>query len=83
MIIELDRNPPGLGALLTGFGLHFLVHLVVNTGVSIGLWPTTGLPLPMVSFGGSSMIASGLALGCALAVSARRGPVFSAKAFEA
>ncbi|MCP4094559.1 MAG: rod shape-determining protein RodA [Planctomycetes bacterium] len=68
---------------LAGIGVHFLVHLCLNVGVTLGVWPTTGLPLPMVSFGGSSMIISGLAVGAAVAVGAERAPLFSAKAFEA
>ncbi|MHC4379918.1 MAG: FtsW/RodA/SpoVE family cell cycle protein [Planctomycetota bacterium] len=69
--------------VLAGTGIHFLVHLLLNVGVTLGVWPTTGLPLPMVSFGGSSMMASGLALGIALVVGASRAPLFSARAFEA
>jgi len=77
------RRDPFQRLVLAGIGLHFLVHLVLNVGVSIGLWPTTGLPLPMVSFGGSSMIVGGMALGIALVVSATRGPVFHPEAFRA
>ncbi len=69
--------------VLAGIGSHFLIHLVLNVGVTLGVWPTTGLPLPLVSFGGSSMIVSGLALGLALAVSADREMDLSSKAFEA
>lgn len=69
--------------VLAGIGIHFLVHLLLNVGVTLGVWPTTGLPLPMVSFGGSSMMASGLALGIALVIGATRAPLFSARAFEA
>lgn len=69
--------------VLAGTGIHFLVHLLLNVGVTLGVWPTTGLPLPMVSFGGSSMMASGLALGIALVIGATRAPLFSARAFEA
>lgn len=69
--------------VLAGIGSHFLIHLILNAGVTMGVWPTTGLPLPLISFGGSSMIVSGLALGLALAVSANRDLVLSSKAFEA
>ncbi|MGB0953801.1 MAG: FtsW/RodA/SpoVE family cell cycle protein [Planctomycetota bacterium] len=69
--------------LLAGIGVHFLVHLSLNVGVTLGVWPTTGLPLPMVSFGGSSMMASGLAIGLAVVMGATRAPLFSNRAFEA
>lgn len=68
---------------LAGVGMHFLIHLSLNVGVTLGVWPTTGLPLPMISFGGSSMMASGLALGLAVVVGATRAPLFSSRAFEA
>jgi len=69
--------------VMAGVGIHFLIHLSLNVGVTLGVWPTTGLPLPMISFGGSSMMASGLALGLALVVGATRAPLFSSRAFEA
>ncbi|HEY3736010.1 MAG TPA: rod shape-determining protein RodA [Jatrophihabitans sp.] len=42
-----------------------------NVGMNIGLMPVTGLPLPFVSYGGSSMFAQGLAIGLLLAVRRR------------
>ncbi len=68
--------------VVAGVGVHFLDHLLLNVGVTLGLVPTTGLPLPMVSFGGSAMMASAAAIGLALAVSADRQPVFGDRAFE-
>lgn len=67
--------------VVAAVGVHFGIHLVINVGVTIGLLPTTGLPLPMVSWGGSSMMVSGLALGLALAAGASREPVFLDRAF--
>jgi rod shape determining protein RodA len=68
--------------VVAGVGMHFAVHLCLNVGVTLGVFPTTGLPLPMVSFGGTSMLVSGLAIGLALAVGASKAPVFSNRAFE-
>ena len=83
LLVRASRHrDPFTRLVISGVGIHFAVHLVMNVGVSTGLWPTTGLPLPMVSFGGTSMAVSGLILGLVLAVSARPGPVFSARAFE-
>ena len=39
-----------------------------NIGMNLGLTPVTGLPLPFVSYGGSSMFAQGLAIGLLLAI---------------
>jgi rod shape determining protein RodA len=68
--------------VVAGIGVHFAVHLCLNVGVSNGVWPTTGLPLPMISWGGSSMAVSGLAIGIALAVGAAPEPIFHDRAFE-
>jgi rod shape determining protein RodA len=50
---------------LVAFGLMgcWLVHLVVNVGMPLNLMPITGIPLPFVSYGGSFMLASWLAIG--------------------
>jgi rod shape determining protein RodA len=40
-----------------------LFHVVINVGMNIGLLPVTGIPLPFVSAGGSSLIVSLMALG--------------------
>ena len=52
------------------FGLGFLiiVQAMVNMGVSIGLLPVTGQPLPFVSMGGTSIMATGLIIGMVLSV---------------
>ena len=52
------------------FGLGFLIILqaMINMGVSIGLLPVTGQPLPFVSMGGTSLMATGLILGMILSV---------------
>lgn len=57
------------GAMMA-FGLGFLVMLqaMINMGVSIGLLPVTGQPLPFVSMGGTSLLATGLILGMILSV---------------
>jgi cell division protein FtsW len=52
------------------FGLGFLIIMqaMINMGVSIGLLPVTGQPLPFVSMGGTSMLATGIILGIILSV---------------
>ena len=63
------RRPLTFGAYLA-FGLGFLVivQAMINMGVSIGLLPVTGQPLPFVSMGGSSLMATGIILGMILSV---------------
>lgn len=64
------RCADGFSRLLA-FGLTFLlvVQASMNIAVVVGLLPTKGLPLPLISYGGSSMIASGLTVGMLLGLS--------------
>lgn len=41
---------------MIGISSHFAAHALVNIGMTIGLLPVTGLPLPFLSYGGSSLI---------------------------
>ena len=63
------KRPLTFGAYLA-FGLGFLVIMqaMINMGVSIGLLPVTGQPLPFVSMGGTSMMATGIIIGMILSV---------------
>ncbi|MCR5657905.1 MAG: FtsW/RodA/SpoVE family cell cycle protein [Bacteroidales bacterium] len=65
----VGKRPLSFGSLMA-FGLGFLVIIqaMVNMGVSIGLLPVTGQPLPFVSMGGTSLMATGLILGMILSV---------------
>lgn len=48
----------------------------MNLGIATGMLPVTGLPLPLVSYGGSSILATAMSLGCVLDVARRRTSVF-------
>ena len=50
-------------------------HVFVNIGMTVGIMPVTGLPLPLMSAGGSAFISTCLALGIAHAVWLQRSPV--------
>ena len=50
----------------------FLFHTVENIGMTMGILPITGVPLLFVSYGGSSMITSFIAIGILLNVSSQR-----------
>lgn len=56
---------------LAAFGLMscWLVHVIVNVGMTLNLMPITGIPLPFFSYGGSFMLASWLAVGILLRIS--------------
>lgn len=52
-----------------------LFHMVENIGMTMGLLPITGVPLPFVSYGGSSLMTNSILIGLLLNVSARRNKV--------
>ncbi len=58
--------------LALGFGILILVEMVVNMGANLGVLPVTGVTLPLVSYGGSSLVATLLSLGVVLSVYGRR-----------
>jgi rod shape determining protein RodA len=62
-----------LGRLIAvGVVTIILVHTFVNVGVTTGIMPVTGLTLPLMSYGGSSIVSTSIALGLLLNVSYRR-----------
>lgn len=65
----VSKRPMTFGAYLS-FGLGFLiiVQAMINMGVSVTLLPVTGQPLPFVSMGGTSIMATGFLLGMILSV---------------
>jgi len=65
-----------------GVGLFFAAHFFINVSVNLGLVPMTGLTLPLISTGGSSLMASFTALGLALGLSARRERSLDMDAFS-
>lgn len=64
--VALDRLYPALVAM--GIGIWFGVQAFINMGVNMGLLPTKGLTLPLMSFGGSGVVANCIALGILLRV---------------
>ncbi len=58
--------------IATGVAAMMLYHLLVNVGMVIGFAPITGIPLPLLSYGGSSALTSGIALGLVMSVRTRR-----------
>lgn len=61
------------GALLaTGVVTMLLLHVVINIGMNLGIMPVAGIPLPFVSYGGSSLLTNVVAVGILLNVHMRR-----------
>lgn len=66
--IKLERVYSGL--IAEGVGLWIGVQVVINGGVATGLFPTKGLTLPLMSYGGSSLLATIIAIAILLRVDA-------------
>ncbi len=64
------RCPRHFGGLLAmGLGFLLVLQAMINMAVAVRLFPTTGQPLPLVSYGGTSMVFTCLSIGMILAVS--------------
>ncbi len=55
-----------------GVGSLLLFHILVNVGMVVGRMPVTGIPLPLMSYGGSSILSTFLMLGLVNSVRVRR-----------
>jgi rod shape determining protein RodA len=74
-LLVAARADEQFGMLLAGgIAIWFAVQAFINIGMTIGMVPVTGLPLPFVSYGGSAMIADMLAVGALQAVRRRHSP---------
>jgi rod shape determining protein RodA len=69
-IVALARDPYS-AIVAGGIVVALLFQIFVNVGMTVGIAPITGIPLPFVSVGGSSMIANLIAMGVLLAIHAR------------
>ncbi len=59
-------------AIATGVVGMLSFHVIVNAGMTMGIMPVTGVPLPMFSYGGSSLMANMMAIGLLQGISMRR-----------
>lgn len=72
-IIIAIQSKDDFGSLLAG-GITFLFfyHIIINIGITMGLFPVTGIPLVFLSSGGSNLIMSYIALGILMNINARK-----------
>jgi rod shape determining protein RodA len=68
---QTAKDPPGT-LLVMGVAGVMLFQIAVNIGMVVGMMPVTGIPLPLLSYGGSSVLFSFLALGIVMNVRMRR-----------
>jgi rod shape determining protein RodA len=61
-IVTLSKNSYGI-LVAGGIAVALLFQVFVNVGMNLGIMPITGIPLPLMSYGGSAVIATFLAIG--------------------
>ncbi len=75
LIRVADSARDRYGRLIAGgVAVSLFAQVFINLAINANILPVTGLPLPMISYGGSSLITSMFALGIAQSVSQRRKP---------
>jgi rod shape determining protein RodA len=77
-ILTLSKNL--FGALIAGgITVMLLFQLFVNVGMNVGIMPITGVPAPLLSYGGSSLLATFLAIGLLQSIHAQARETVGAK----
>ncbi|MEO8286450.1 MAG: rod shape-determining protein RodA [Chloroflexota bacterium] len=75
-LIVASRAPNTFGTLIAvGVATWIGVQIFINIGMNIGLMPVTGIPLPFISYGGSSLMSILLGLGLVQSVAAQSSTV--------
>ena len=70
-IVAARNAPDRFGLFLAvGIGLNFMTYVLVNTGVVTEVLPNTGVPLPLISYGGTHIVFTLISLGILLNISA-------------
>jgi rod shape determining protein RodA len=73
LIQNAQTAPDRAGTMITMGVVAILVfHILVNIGMVVGMMPVTGIPLPLMSYGGSSVMFTFLALGIVMNIHMRR-----------
>jgi cell division protein FtsW len=69
-VLIVTQSPKAFGALLAaGLSFSLTIQAFANMAVAVGLGPVTGVPLPLVSMGGTSILFTSIAFGIILSVS--------------
>ncbi len=78
-LILVARNSDDLFATYITSGILVMIAFqsAINIGMTLGLNPITGVPLPFVSYGGSSLLTNCIAIGLAMNISSRRRKIMT------
>ena len=71
---RISRNSRDMAGTLISFGIIMFIFwgVFVNIGMVLGIFPVVGIPLPFLSYGGSSMIVLMMGVGLLMNISMRR-----------
>ncbi len=70
--IAYDSEDDFASLLLVGLGSIFVIHVVVNAGMNLGVMPITGIPMPFISAAASYLVVAFMSVGLAESVASRR-----------
>jgi len=73
LVLVRECHEPAAALLIVGALSILGCHAFVNIGITLGLMPVTGLPLPFFSYGGSFLLTTMLCIGTILSANVRRG----------
>ena len=66
---------PFSGIVVIGILGAWFTHVLVNVGMTLGVMPITGIPLPFLSYGGSFLLATYIALGLVERIATEQGRI--------
>lgn len=81
-LIAADLKDPFARLATVGFAGMLFVQASINIGMTVGLLPITGITLPFVSYGGSSLLFSAVMIGLVLNFSSRKPTLLARPSFE-
>jgi len=82
LFVAYNTREPFGRLIIVGIIAFLTIQTFINIGMTIGLAPITGLPLPFLSYGVSSLLSSYIAMGLIINIGMHQLPSFAAKDFE-
>ncbi len=82
IVTALSSRDPFGRLVAVGIVAMILTQMIINTGMTIGLLPITGMTLPFVSYGGSSLLVAWLMIGVLFNIALRRDRYIMRESFE-
>lgn len=82
MVIAALNKDPFARLVVVGIIAILFTQMFVNIGMTIGILPITGMTLPLVSYGGTSLVTNSLMIGMILNIAVRRPNIIGRPAFE-